>query len=86
MRVQNQIYGVTLPVHIAQRARIVAAMSGKSRSSLMRDLLLDYLKGCDELPAPLQSFPARVDSSPIMPTHNKRKSNKRKETLSPLTA
>ena len=44
---QTQIYGVVLPIQIAQRARVVAAMNGKSRSSLMRDLLLDYLKGCD---------------------------------------
>jgi metal-responsive CopG/Arc/MetJ family transcriptional regulator len=44
---QKQIYGVCLPVHVAQRARVVAAMNGKSRSSLMRDLLLDYLKRCD---------------------------------------
>lgn len=44
---QTQICGVVLPVRIAQRARIVAAMNGKSRSSLMRELLLDYLARYD---------------------------------------
>jgi hypothetical protein len=66
---QNQIYGVVLPIHIAQRARVVAAMNGKSRSNLMRDLLLDYLKQYDELPA-------HVDPSPLadpVPTATKRK-------------
>jgi metal-responsive CopG/Arc/MetJ family transcriptional regulator len=40
----NQIYGVVLPVEIAQRARVVAAMQGTSRSRLMRDLLEKYLE------------------------------------------
>ncbi|RJP51870.1 MAG: hypothetical protein C4586_03710 [Anaerolineaceae bacterium] len=54
IQTQTQIYGVVLPIHIAQRARVVAAMNGKSRSSLMRDLLLDYLKGCESVdPSPL---------------------------------
>lgn len=42
--VQTQIYGVVLPLDLAYRARIVAASLGKSRSKLMRDLLLDYLR------------------------------------------
>jgi len=58
---QNQIYGVVLPVHIAQRARVVAAMNGKSRSSLMRDLLLDYLKRCDGEDGP--TYPAISQST-----------------------
>ena len=40
---QNQVYGVVLPTEIARRARILAAMEGKSRSKLMRDLLVNYL-------------------------------------------
>jgi predicted DNA-binding protein len=40
---QNQVYGVVLPTEIARRARILAAMEGKSRSKLMRDLLESYL-------------------------------------------
>ena len=47
LETQTQIYGVVLPVHVAQRARVVAAMNGTSRSGLMRDLLLEYLNGCD---------------------------------------
>ena len=39
----TQICGVVLPHDVAKEARIVAAMEGKSRSQLMRDLLLDYL-------------------------------------------
>ncbi len=68
---QNQIYGVVLPVHIAQRARIVAAMKGKSRSSLMRDLLLDYLKRYDDENGP--THPAIVQ-----PVISKRKINSKK--------
>jgi hypothetical protein len=40
---RNQIYGVVLPVNLADRARIVAAMLGISRSRLMRILLVKYL-------------------------------------------
>ena len=43
----TQIYGVSLPQDVAYRARIVAAMQGRSRSGLMRDLLVDYLEKCD---------------------------------------
>jgi hypothetical protein len=65
---QTQIYGVVLPVHIAQRARVVAAMNGTSRSSLMRDLLLDYLKryeveSVDPSPLGVQSA---CDKLPVM--------------------
>ncbi len=40
---ETQIFGVVLPVEIARRARILAAMEGKSRSRLIRDLLESYL-------------------------------------------
>jgi len=46
---KTQIYGVVLPLNIAHRARIVAATKGKSRSGLMRDLLVEYLRKFDEL-------------------------------------
>ena len=41
---QTQICGVVLPIGVAHHARIVAAKLGKSRSKLMRDLLVEYLK------------------------------------------
>ena len=41
---EKQIYGVVLPNEVAFQARIVAAFQGKSRSSLIRGLLVDYLK------------------------------------------
>lgn len=40
---KNQVYGVVLPVDLAQQARVVAALQDKSRSKLMRELLTDYL-------------------------------------------
>jgi metal-responsive CopG/Arc/MetJ family transcriptional regulator len=44
--IRNQAYGVVLPPDVASQARIVAAMQGKSRSSLMRELLIEYLDKC----------------------------------------
>jgi metal-responsive CopG/Arc/MetJ family transcriptional regulator len=41
---ETGVYGVVLPKEIAEKARVVAAIEGKSRSRLMRDLLEDYLK------------------------------------------
>lgn len=41
---KSSVYGVVLPSEIARKARIVAALEGKSRSKLMRDLLEKYLK------------------------------------------
>ena len=41
---KSNVYGVVLPLDIAKKARVVAAMEGKSRSRLMRDLLEKYLK------------------------------------------
>ena len=40
---KSNVYGVVLPSEIARKARIVAALEGKSRSKLMRDLLEKYL-------------------------------------------
>ncbi len=61
MRTQNQIYGVTLPVHVAQRAQAVATTKGKSRSALMRELLIDYLKRYEDESEPS----SRIKFSPI---------------------
>jgi hypothetical protein len=44
---ENQIYGVVLPIALATRARIVAAILGVSRSKLMRILLINYLNYFD---------------------------------------
>ena len=44
---ETKIFGVVLPIDVAQKARIVAAQEGKSRSRLMRDLLENYLKSLD---------------------------------------
>jgi metal-responsive CopG/Arc/MetJ family transcriptional regulator len=44
---QTQIYGVSLPMDVAHRARVLAATQGKSRSGLMRDLLMEYLNKYD---------------------------------------
>ena len=41
---ETRICGVVLPVDIAQRARVVAALENKSRSRLMRDLLESHLQ------------------------------------------
>lgn len=41
---KSGVYGVVLPREVAREARVVAAMEGKSRSKLMRDLLEKYLK------------------------------------------
>jgi metal-responsive CopG/Arc/MetJ family transcriptional regulator len=41
---KNQICGVVLPSGLALEARVIAAMQGKSRSKLMRELLEEYLK------------------------------------------
>jgi hypothetical protein len=41
---RNSVYGVVLPFEIAQKARVVDAIQGMSRSKLMRDLLEKYLK------------------------------------------
>ena len=41
---KSNVYGVVLPSEIARKARIVAALEGKSRSKLMRDLLEKYLQ------------------------------------------
>ncbi len=41
---KSNVYGVVLPREVAREARVVAAMEGKSRSRLMRDLLEKYLK------------------------------------------
>ena len=40
----SNVFGVVLPRELARKARVVAAMQGKSRSRLMRDLLEKYLK------------------------------------------
>ena len=44
---ENQVYGVVLPPETAHKARVVAALEGKSRSQLIRDLLENYLRGYD---------------------------------------
>lgn len=69
---KNQVYGVVLPAHIAQRARIIAAMQGKSRSKLMRDLLLDYLQRYDsESAAAYPAVPQPVISKRTMRSKKK---------------
>ena len=44
---KTQVFGVVLTPELAHRARVVAAIEGKSRSRLIRDLLENYLKGFD---------------------------------------
>ena len=44
---ETQVYGVVLPVLLARKARVIAAMEGKSRSMLMRELLVNYLANTD---------------------------------------
>lgn len=61
---QTQIYGVVLPLDIAHRARIVAATMGKSRSSLMRDLLMAYLEAHDTQPADPSPSPIQPPAEP----------------------
>ena len=53
---KTQIYGVVLPVEIAQKARLVAASHGLSRSGLMRRLLENYL-----LTAPVPELPPALE-------------------------
>ena len=40
---ETGIFGTVLPRDLARKASVVAAMEGKSRSSLMRELLEEYL-------------------------------------------
>jgi len=40
----TQICGVVLSPNVAKQARVAAAMEGKSRSKLMRELLIAYLE------------------------------------------
>ena len=40
----NQICGVVMSAEMAHEARVVAALEGKSRSKLMRELLAHYLE------------------------------------------
>ena len=62
---ETQICGVVLPLDVAYQARIVAATEGKSRSCLMRELLLDYLEQqkIEELQAHLDSSKLAVSIS-----------------------
>jgi len=46
----TQVCGVVLSKEVAHKARVVAAELGKSRSALMRELLLAYLRGEIKLP------------------------------------
>jgi metal-responsive CopG/Arc/MetJ family transcriptional regulator len=43
MTTKKQIFGVVLPLDVAQHARVWAILEHKSRSQLMRELLEKYL-------------------------------------------
>lgn len=45
--IDTQVYGVVLPLKLAYKARVVAAIEGKSRSKLIRELLENYLECFD---------------------------------------
>jgi metal-responsive CopG/Arc/MetJ family transcriptional regulator len=62
---KTQSFGVILPRELAYRTRIVAAMQGKSRSRLIRDLLEDYLEehpALKNLEGDQAKKPASIDS------------------------
>ena len=52
---KTKICGVVLPDDVAHEARVVAAKEGKSRSKLMRDLLIEYLDEYNK-PKTLQEY------------------------------
>jgi hypothetical protein len=62
---KNSVYGVVLSFEIAQKARVVAAMQGMSRSKLMRGLLEDYLK--TQTARQLAQSQAGLNPAPVLP-------------------
>ena len=67
LETQNQIFSVVMSADVARRARVVAALQGKSRSRLLRDILTDYLKQYDDM---TQADPdlTRIDTLPMQET------------------
>lgn len=58
---ETNVCGVVLPQEVARKARVVAAMEGKSRSKLMRDLLEKYLRSYSDVELELKEQKGELD-------------------------